>query len=357
MKKARIILIFVTLLTACSMSKINKYEWLASGSADKLYPTELFFGNFILLDDYKLYIPSSAVFETDWGKHVSTHISGPEFKPVPKAIEIVWYSIMENKFYSVEADLPHEKIDALMKLKDEKTKKHVYRRINAGMSLYGNLAIFLEGAGILTEVAWIEGKEVEVEWLDFMPSTASDRAKNREEYSDFIKKDCKKAYENYLENGMPDNMLFENNRKKFNYRITLDFENENAVLELVRIQYYSGEYNFTNSGEHVNNAMRAKPRKFIFEWSVGSDKYQGHFWTDENKIIETFANFFGSDTQKAGNFLIEIGEDSKEFKISLQNDDKVYEIPEEDIQILVFKNRLECFRSKSYNKPPGGWRD
>ena len=331
----------------------KKFEWYASGNAPLLYPTELFVGDFIFEDGSKLYIPESYPFTSVWGKSVSTHLLDENTHSAPIFIVIIWFSIVENKFYAIAEKLPKEKIETLLEEINEATKEQKYDSIIAGMAPYGGLAIWLSGNGITTEVAWLQGESIDVDMEDF----AQGCSLSREEYAKKALENCKEAYKNYQNNGLPDRMLFERYMQKFNYRITPKFENEDAVFEGIELYYYNGELNTTNSGEHVENVMRAKPYKIVLNWSIGKTQYGGYFWTDEHKIIETFANFFNNDMQKAGNLVIEVGENNKQFKFFLQDETTVIEIPVEDIQIMVFKNKFEFFRSENYNKPPQGWRN
>jgi hypothetical protein len=350
MKKVIIILI---LLTACTMSN-KKYEWYAGGSAPSLYPTELFFGDFIFSDGERLYIPKSIPFQGQWGEAGGTHILNNNMFPAPAAIDIIWLSLAENQFYSLQAALPQEKIANLLAEINQKTKKPKYRKITVGMAPYGGLAVWLSGGGIRTEVAWLQAEPTEVAMEDFKPNT---RFKTVDECVEFRFKSCEKAYENFQKNGLPDRMLYERYHQKFNYHITPKFENEEAVFERIELDYYNGEYNETNSGEHAENAMRAKPRKIIMNWSIGKANYEGYFWTDENKIIATFANFYDNDPQRETNLIIEIGKDNKQFKFFLQNDYSIMEIPLEELEMIVFRNEFECYRSPSYKRIEGGWRD
>ena len=331
----------------------NKYEWYASGNAPFLYPTELFFGDFIFSDKTRLYIPKSVPFANVWGASGGMDILNNNMFPAPESIDIIWLSLIENQFYTLEAALPKEKISELLAEINEETKEQKYNFIIAGMAPYGGLAIWLSGYGITTEVAWLQAEPTNVEMKDFVPYSGL----SRNEYVEEGVKDCKEAYENHKKNGLPDRMLFERYMQRFNYRITPKFENEDAVFEGIELYYYNGELNTTNSGEHAENTMRAKPYKIVLNWSIGKTQYGGYFWTDEKKIIETFANFYGSDTQKEGNLVIEVGESNNQFKFFLQDDTTVAEIPVEDMQIMVFKNKYEYFRSDNYDRLQGGWRN
>jgi hypothetical protein len=152
-------------------------------------------------------------------------------------------------------------------------------------------------------------------------------------------------------------MLFERYMQKFNYRIIPKFENEEAAFEGIELYYYNGEFNTTDPKEHAENAMRAKPYKIVLNWSVGKNQYGGYFWTDEKKIIDIFSKYYDNDVQKEGNFVIEVGKSNDQFKFSLQDNSSRVEIPIEEMQIIVFNNKFEFFKSQNYNRPQGGWRN
>jgi hypothetical protein len=179
----------------------------------------------------------------------------------------------------------------------------------------------------------------------------------QKEYVETYFKECKEAYANLQKNGLPDSMLFVRYHQRFNYRITPTLENEKAAFAGIDLYYYNGEINWTKSGEHTLNTMRAKLRKIVINWNIGETHYGGYFWTDEKKIIKTFADFYGNDAEEEGNLIIEVKESNKEFQFFLQNSYKKVEIPVEDMQFIIFKDKFEFSRSKNYDKPQGGWTD
>ena len=187
---------------------------------------------------------------------------------------------------------------------------------------------------------------------DFAPTVEY----TQNEYWDLVLKGFEKAYENYQKNGLPDRMLYERYMQKFNYNISIRFEDEDAEFDGIELYYYNGENNLNNTGEHTLNIMRAKPNKIVLKWKVGLTEYGAYFWTDENKIIETFTNFYGNDTQKEGNLLIEVGKSNENFTFFLQNDFLRIEIPFEEIEAIIFKDKYESYRSPNYIRPQGGWR-
>jgi hypothetical protein len=333
-----------------NLNKNIKFEWLVSGNAPLLFPTELVMGNLLFEDLSKIDIPESIPFATAWGKPVSMHLLPEKYYPAPKYILMAWLSIVEGKFYAVADELPKEQIEALLAEKNEETKKPKYDTLIVGMAPYGNLAIWMSGNGITTQVAWLKGKEATVEMKDFAPNSKL----TLEEYVKQALADSKEASDNFQKNGLPHSLLFEQYMQKFNYRITPKFEN--AQFEGIDIYYYNGELNTLNSGEHTANTMRAKPSKIVLHWSEGKKKYDGYFWTDENKLVETFKSCYGNDTLNEGELVIQVDPSHKKCRFLLQNNNTSVEIPTEDIQYIIFKNRFEFYRSKNYKKPKEGWR-
>jgi len=333
------------------MATNKKFEWFATGNAPVLFPTELAIGYFLLEDFTTVSIPVSYPFATQWGEPVSMHETPEKEHLVPKLILMVWFSVVDSKFYAVAEELPKEQIEALLSEKDEKTKEPKYNTIIAGMAPYGKLAIWLSGKGITTEVAWLQGKEISYEMRDFAP----DFNLTPEEYSKKVLAECAEAAENLRKNGLPDPSLFEQYMQKFNYRIIPKF-GEDTNFYGIELYYLNGEINATNRGEHTAFAMRAKPRKIVLKWIVGKFRHEVCFWIDEQKNIEIFRNCYGSDTRKEGTLIIQVDESYKQIRLFLQTVGSLIEFPEDSVQYIIFRESFEFHRSSNYKIEEGGWR-
>jgi len=333
------------------MNTNNKFEWFASGNAPVLFPTELVIGRFVFDDLTAINIPESTPFAADWGEAVSMHLLPEKYHPAPKHIMLSWLSITESKFYAVIEELPEEQIAALLSEKDEKTKKPKYNTLIAGMAPYGKVAIWLSGNGITTEVAWLQGEAITFDMQRFAPGSTL----TQEAYSKAALAESEEACKNFQKNGLPDPALFERYMQKFNYRITPKF-GKKAEFSAIELSYYNGEADATNSGEHATNAMRAKPRKIALHWHVKKREFSAYFWTDEKKIIDIFDQFYKENAQQNGELLIEVDESNQEFKFTLQDKFIAIEIPTEAMEMIIFKNKIEFFRSKNYSKSTGEWR-
>ena len=68
--------IFAPLLSACGVTPVTKFDWLATESAPENFPMRIISGSFIAPDGYSLYIPNSKRIDYGWGSMVSSHVVG-----------------------------------------------------------------------------------------------------------------------------------------------------------------------------------------------------------------------------------------------------------------------------------------
>lgn len=333
---------------------MTKYPYFVSGNAPVLYPTETFFGNLMWSEDDGISVPYSYPFAAKWGESVSMHIYDEKEFPVPTFLDMIWFSIVENQFYSIEEKLPAERMEELFQQKDEKGNP-IYDYIIVGMAPYGKVAVWLSGHQKQTEVAWLKAERVDVEMEDFCPSTDL----NREEYAEAVLKNANEAYENFQANGLPERSLYEDYMMRFNYKFVVQFEDETAELQGVDVWYYNGEYDTLMTDEYAHYAMRAKPRKLIVHYKIGKAKYNAYIWLVDRRIRNVFINMYGESMDKETELIIDIRKSNKEFHV-LQNSselDEPKELSPESYEMIVFKNKFESYRSENYGKGNGGWRE
>ena len=341
-------------------NKEEIHEWFVSGSAPLLYPTAIFYSDLVFPNGRKRQITTPTSIGLRWGYPASVSEIYSVFFPAPDSINIIWFSFVENQFYSLSSALPKERINGLLGEISQKTKEPQYNYLIAGMAPFGRIAIWLRGKAIGTEVAWLQAEPIDISIQDLSPRLKY----TQDEYRDLIlgSNGRKDAYENLLKNGLPDRILFEHYMQRFNYRIIPQFEDEDAAYECIHIDYYNGEYmapsiskehqDYRNarSGEH-EFAMRGMPHKIILSWRIGETEYSGYFWTNEATIIDLFNASYGNIPSQERDLLIEIGRSNNKFRISLQKDTHKTEIAAGDIQIYVSKDYHEYYRSPNLGKP------
>lgn len=95
--------------------KTEKFEWLPETSGDETCPVEVVNGDFILSDESIVAIPSNEYLNGIWGANSGTMVVNDSKKPVPKSMEITWFSYAENKFFSGKFELPQKKYMIFLK--------------------------------------------------------------------------------------------------------------------------------------------------------------------------------------------------------------------------------------------------
>ena len=170
------ILLFTILFTGhgTSMSAdTTKFEWKASESAPENFPMQIIRGNLRYHGDASgdgLYVPNGVVISHGWGRMRSSHVTGPDLKPLPDKLDITFFSYMEDTFYQGSFDLPYDKILRLFREDEARPKKKDRQgqdmkndyRIIVGVAPGGTVAVWVTGTGS-TEVFFGQAKKVELD--------------------------------------------------------------------------------------------------------------------------------------------------------------------------------------------------
>lgn len=136
-------------------TRMDKFEWLASNSAPKGCPMRILSGDFYYAGG-RQYIPP-AMLHSGWGDAVSIHVAGPDQKPLPDSVEVLFFSYLENRLYHGEFALPRDSITRLFKegfpLNFGRSRHGTYTSLVAGVAPGGAVAV------------WASGRERQVEVL------------------------------------------------------------------------------------------------------------------------------------------------------------------------------------------------
>lgn len=349
---------------------MTKKTYLVSGSAPRLYPTETFFGNLMWTDDDGISVPYCCPFADEWGKPVSMYVDDEKAFPVPLFIDMIWLSLVENKFYSIEEDLPTDDIEQLLQETDEGNGQPLYNYIVVGMAPYGQVALWLHGDKRAKLLGWMEAEEMDVDFEDFCPSTNL----SRNEYVEMMLKSSDEAYANLTTNGLPPRDLFDNYMKQFTYRYLPLFEHwyedeekwqpyteeeQEAKPELDYIEeaLYDGTHDKLRGGGLLNYHEAGKPKKLAVKWHIKKSEYTAYFWLEDEAIRAIFDKFYGIHPDTKTDFIIHIDPMKNKYQLALYRYGlrAPQIIAEEAYQLIVFKNKFEHFRSENYNQPRGAW--
>lgn len=338
----------------------DKYNYLISGSASNLYPVDTFFGLLSVSKDDVLEIPKCYPFSGEWGVPLSKHLMDKEYYPIPHFLDIVYLSIIEGKFYSIETNLLGDKIMALWN-SSKRIIKNKY--IIVGMAPYGGVAVWGYEEKKSLIICWKQGKDVFVDMKDFTPLTPN--ISLADYCASYLKHNKQKEV-------LPPRNLFDNYMKQFSYRYLVLFEkwkkdeekwekyteNENVpVFDFIEESLYDGTHDKLHDGGLMKYHQAGKPKKLRVEWHIGKSEYSAYFWFEDERIREVFDRFYGAHPDTKTDFIIRIDAEKRKYELALYRyglkEPQV--IPEDVYQLLVFKNKFEDYRSDNYNQERGAW--
>src|SRR5690606_26482489 len=102
-----------------------------------------------------------------WGQMVSSHLVGPDLKPLPDRLEITFFSFLENQHYQGTFDLPYDDILAMFREGENPEGDPTYDRIMVGVAPGGTVAVWLMGVAKTTEVFLGKADPVDLDLMAF----------------------------------------------------------------------------------------------------------------------------------------------------------------------------------------------
>lgn len=335
--------------------------------APKLFPTETFFALLFNGTEQPMELPKEMPFSGEWGRSVSVWESDTETFPLPHAIDMVWLSIAEHTFYSVEKPLPLDKLKSLF----SQENGCVFDNIIVGMAPYGGLALWVSSGKKSILLAWLEGESTSVDISEFLPENPNITL---QDYCDFYINNDPIVTQNLATNGLPLRDLFDNYMKQFTYRYLPMFEHWNEdeekwqqyseeeqetkpVFDYIEEALYDGTHDKLHDSGLLNYHQTGKPKKLAVKWHIKKSEYTAYFWLEDEAIRAIFDKFYGIHPDTKTDFIIHIDPMKNKYQLALYRyglrEPQI--IPEEAYQLIVFKNKFEHFRSENYEQPRGAW--
>ena len=140
-----------------------EYEWGISVNAPIGYPIHVYAGR--VGSEYITSDLWCSTEEPDWG---SAYVNeGNDPKELPKDIDIVWFSFIENCFYNLQAPLDYEKIEKLFKEGFEQRIRYgelrhtTYDGLVVGLAPGGTVVVWVgKGYSPITEVGRFQASQI-----------------------------------------------------------------------------------------------------------------------------------------------------------------------------------------------------
>lgn len=349
------------------LTELHSYSFFVSGTAPELYPTTLFFGLFRCLFGEKRGIPKMYPFCGSWGMPVSTVILNDNESSVPVFLDLVYLSLVEKCFYSVEQSLPIEKWGSL--LSEGNIDGNMYEYLVVGMAPYGGVAVWAHGFKKASLVAWLQAEETQVDMKDFMPLNPN---VSLDENCDFYINNDPAVKKNLETNGLPPRNLYEKYMQQFTYRYQVlfgkwkeeeekweEYGEDETIPELDSLEemLFDGTHDKMNDGRLLKFHEAGKPKKLAVKWHIKKKQYAAYFWFHDKEIKGVFGHFYGPHPETKTDFMIRIDADKNKYELVMYRYGlkEPYVLPENSYELIVFRNKFEVFRSDNYCQQTGAW--
>ena len=344
-------------------------NFLISGSAPFLFPTELFFGLLYYSKDEALEIPKRYPYCGEWGHVLSTHLLDEETNSIPEVLDMIWLSVVERKFYSIIYQLSIEKTHKLFERTEKETKEPIFEHIVVGMAPYGGVAVWTHGFKKSVLVDWMHAEETHVDMKDFMPMNPD---VTLDENCDFYINNDPRVKENLEKNGLPPRDLFDRYMQQFNYRYVVkfghcdeenkkwkDYEDDEVRPEFDYVEeaLFDGTHDKLHDGGLMKHHLAGKPKKLALQWHIKKSDYSAYLWFDDMKIRDAFEGFYLRYPDAEMDFIFTIDVQKKVFQLSLTSEKAEEPLPigDDAYEMIVFKSKFEYHRSNNYSQPRGAW--
>lgn len=344
-------------------------DFIVSGNAPLLFPVETFFGLLYCSDEDVVEIPYQYPLQGEWGNPLSSVFDEPQNRDIPSTLDLVYLSIIEEKFYSLEEDIPI----ALFKRGWDIVNKSVLEEglpyIIVGFAPYGLVTLWIYEDNKSVLVSIFHAVETEVSMSDFYPSNCDIQLK--EICQRYINNNSL-AQININNNGLPPRDLFDRYMQQFMYKYNVNFghwdegkrewkgyeEDEiKPKFDYIEEALFDGTHDKLHDGGLMKYHEAGKPKKLALQWHIKKSDYSAYLWFDDIAIRSAFEQFYYKYSEAKMDFTFHIDTAKKVFQLSLNCDEAEEPMPlsEDSYQMIIFKSKFEYYRTANYNQPRGAW--
>jgi hypothetical protein len=346
-------------------------NYLISGNAPIPYPVETFFGVIYFAEEQIIEIPFQYPLIGEWGIPASAVFEEPKERLVPQKLDVVYLSVIEGVFYSVETEVPQDIfLEKWNRINISTGNDHI-PYVVVGFAPYGLVAFWIYSCHKSILVSTFQAVRTIVDMSDFR--SANTRIQIEDVCQRYINNDLR-VKENLEQNGLPPRDLFDKYMQQFTYRYLPLFEqwNENdsewrendkkegkslPEFDYIEESLFDGTHDKLHDGELMNYHQAGKTKKLAVKWHIKKSEYTAYFWFEDEEIRAIFDRFYGAHPETKTDFMIRIDAEKNKYELALYRyglkEPQV--ISESAYQLLVFKNKFEYYRSENYNQPRGAW--
>ena len=347
----------------------QEYFLHVTGSAPALWPAELHFGLLWIGDGEALEVPRRYPFSGRWGEILSTQTLDRDKFPMPKKLDMVWLSVVEKTFYSIECDLPTAQMEECWQRMTNDDGEPSLSHIVVGMAPYGQVALWLRGEKKSILLDWLRGERMESSSKQLMPNNST------ETIDSHCRKYIKRRVHKHLKmHGLPEPGLFDRIMAQYCYRLVPLFEHwqsdedvkwrrhdddeENPpVMDHVFVSRCDGTHHKIADDTLMRHHMAGRPERIEVAWHTGKSEWQAYIWLNEELTAPIFERLYGMHRDTRVDLLLHFDPEQQHYELALfrYGMKQPQLLPEDCFQLIVFKNQFENYRTDNYSQPSGAW--
>lgn len=333
-----LILLFCNLmmLQNCNKAKSEKmtsdnFKYAVTVTAPTEYPCEVYIG--YLADDSKNMItgiPKTGLLQAGWNGDGAKGGMGGSI--IPSHINLTYLAYAEKKFYTIDAILPKDKIQAAFQkgflIQGKKNsdngirsiEQSTYDTFSIGLAPGGIVVIFLGGRNRI-EICRLQAKETFVDKNDFIPHPDPDE--NQQQFFDigFQYAVPDSIQTQIKEKGIP-NTLYDDYRKKYQYRFVFEpYDDEDVILRQYN-RYYNGEVNSILQPEEIAK-KEYKNQGIPYNIEFIFSKYNTEIIFNDQEMLSVFESLQRKHLGKPMDVLIKPTFMYEDFKLSVKCEEEV----------------------------------
>ena len=319
------------------------FNWQPQLSSPRNYPMEVMFAK-VRLGNTDNWIGAMGRFtgaglgKSDGSADIDNDSEDGKLE-IPSGIDVVWLSYLEKKFYRLKAKLSPDLQCRMLKLFREGYYDYplerywTYNSFVINLLPNGHVWLYLTGIGRSTLVCdSLIGEEVSMSLKEF-DEDGYNFHKTLDAFCRGRLRDYPKAEANFKQYGIPDS-LWEKYSQRYRYQIDYDFEDPKAILGNDYVYHFiTGEFFHKDKEERFDSFPCIQNIEML--WNVGTTKYAGYFFFDEDEIIKTFARAFNPHN-KVGKLIIYVSKYNNRFNIHLLVNGEKYPLLKTKIHVFYY---------------------
>lgn len=310
--------------------KMERFNWSQTLCAPKGYPALIIKGSLSNSNpkengaSFGLWAGTTS--NCGWGRSGRGVTSS--LKAIPDSLQITWYSVLEEKFYTGHFQLPQKNMEELFKngFYDHRLKKReTYNEIIVGMAPGGIAAVWLLSGQVEVEVGRFQAVETVITPKDV---NSEMQAIFDPEYIEAVFSD-----NNLSKKEIPFG-LWDNYRIKHSWRHKMDFPHNFKNTESY-LSMYNGEkeHLYVQEPSHQDFKKRALPQDMRLLWTDDKGGLWGaEVYFDEAELFKAFGEILKKDPEQNIEIVFTPNAANTAFTVMLQSKTEEIDLPKTKVK-------------------------